>query len=289
MSAVNASTVMELRRRTDVGMMECKQALVECDGDLEQAIDHLRKKGELKAEGKAGRTATEGAVLGRVEEGGAFGVLAEINSETDFVSRDKHFSDFAEAVLEAACKSRETDVGTLMQGVLEEQRRELVQKLGENISVRRVQPLEGGEDGRVFGYVHNNRRMAALVAIRGGDLNLGRDLAMHVTASAPRVVRSEDMPEEDVARERDVLTAQAAASGKPAEIAEKMAEGRLQKFLAEHSLVEQPFVRDPKLSVGKLLQEAGAEVLGLARFALGEGIAREQKDFVAEVAAELAR
>lgn len=288
MSGVSASAVMELRRRTGIGMMECKQALVACDGDLEQAIGHLRKKGALKAQGKAGRVAAEGAVLGRVEDGGAFGVLVEVNSETDFVARDENFLRFAQAVLDAACKNRQANIDALVQGALEEQRQALVQKLGENIAVRRAALLEGGE-GRVYCYVHNNRRMAALLTIRGGDDNLGRDLAMHVTAAAPKVVHPQDMPEEEVAREREILAAQAAASGKPAEIAEKMAAGRLQKFIAEHSLTQQPFVRDPKLSAGQLLQNAGAEALALVRFALGEGIVHEEKDFAAEAAVQSER
>ena len=286
MSGVRAAAVMELRQRTGVGMMECKRALVECGGDLEHAIDHLRQQGSLLAAGKAGRVAAEGAVLGRIAEDRTYGVLAEINSETDFVARDENFLNFAQAALDAAFMRRETEVDALLEGVLEAQRIDLVQKLGENISVRRIVLLEM-PGASVFSYVHNNHRIAALAALRGGDEALGRDLAMQVAAAAPRAVRPQDMPQEEVERERKVLTAQAAGSGKSAAIAEKMTEGRLQKFLAEHSLIEQPFIRDPQLRTGQLLQDAKAEVLAFIRFEVGDGIERKDTDFAAEVASQL--
>jgi len=283
MSAISASLVKELRERTGLGMMECKKALVEANGDIEKAIDDLRKSSGLKAAKKAGRTAAEGVVAIKVADDNSYGVLVEINSETDFVARDANFLSFVSSVVEKAFADRQTDAAALANDV-EEVRQALVQKIGENISVRRVILQEAPVVGS---YVHNNNRIGVLVSIAGGNAELSKDIAMHVAAVNPQVVNPEDMPEELLAKEREIFSVQARESGKPEEIIEKMIEGRINKFLAESSLVAQPFVKDPDVKVGKLLKDAGAEVLSFTRFEVGEGIEREEVDFAAEVAAQV--
>ncbi|MEE4109620.1 MAG: translation elongation factor Ts, partial [Halieaceae bacterium] len=235
---------------------------------------------------KAGRTAADGVVAARVADDGSYAVIVEVNSETDFVARDESFLAFVGQVLDAAFANRETDVATLMAGELESAREALVQKIGENIGVRRV-TLISADDGVVGAYVHGNKRIAVLVELKGGDQDLARDVAMHVAAVNPQVVRPGDMPEELVAKEKEIYTAQALESGKPAEIVEKMIGGRIKKFLAENSLVDQAFVKDPETTVGKLVAGAGASVESFVRFEVGEGIEVEQVDFAAEVAAQL--
>src|SRR5690606_14575949 len=232
--------------RTGLGMMDCKKALVEAEGDMEKAIDDLRKASGLKAAKKAGRVAADGTVLSKISEDGNFGVILEVNSETDFVARDDNFLGFANKVLDKAFSTRETDVAKLMEGELENAREALVQKIGENISVRRVDMIEfkNINDGIVDGYIHSNNRIAVLVAIKGGDDSLAKDIAMHVAAVNPIVVRAEDVPKELLAKESEIYSAQARESGKPEEIIEKMIQGRLRKYVAEVSLLDQPFVKD---------------------------------------------
>lgn len=283
MSAISASLVKELRDRTGLGMMECKKALVEANGDIEKAIDDLRKSSGLKAAKKAGRTAAEGVVAIKVADDNSYGVLVEINSETDFVARDDNFMSFVSSVVEKAFADKQTDAAALADDV-EDIRQELVQKIGENISVRRVILQEAPVVGS---YVHNNNRIGVLVSIAGGNAELAKDIAMHVAAVNPQVVNPEDMPEELLTKEREIFSVQARESGKPEEIIEKMIEGRINKFLAESSLVAQPFVKDPDVKVGKLLKDAGAEILSFTRFEVGEGIEREEVDFAAEVAAQV--
>jgi len=283
MSAISASLVKELRERTGLGMMECKKALVEANGDIEKAIDDLRKSSGLKAAKKAGRTAAEGVVAIKVADDNSYGVLVEINSETDFVARDDNFLSFVNSVVEKAFADKQTDAAALANDV-EEVRQALVQKIGENISVRRVILQEAPVVGS---YVHNNNRIGVLVSISGGNAELAKDIAMHVAAVNPQVVNPEDMPEELLAKEREIFSVQARESGKPEEIIEKMIDGRINKFLAESSLVAQPFVKDPDVKVGKLLKDAGAEILSFTRFEVGEGIEREEVDFAAEVAAQV--
>jgi elongation factor Ts len=283
MSAISASLVKELRERTGLGMMECKKALVEAGGDIEKAIDDLRKSSGLKAAKKAGRTAAEGVVAIKVADDNSYGVLVEINSETDFVARDDNFLSFVSTVVEKAFADKQTDAAALANDV-EDVRQGLVQKIGENISVRRVILQEAPVVGS---YVHNNNRIGVLVSLAGGDAELAKDIAMHVAAVNPQVVNPEDMPEELLAREREIFSVQARESGKPEEIIEKMIEGRINKFLAESSLVAQPFVKDPDVKVGKLLKDAGAEIISFTRFEVGEGIEREEVDFAAEVAAQV--
>ncbi|MCB1666395.1 MAG: elongation factor Ts [Pseudomonadales bacterium] len=287
MANITAGMVKELRERTGLGMMDCKKALVEADGDMEKAIDDLRKASGLKAAKKAGRVAADGTVLSKISEDGNFGVILEVNSETDFVARDENFLNFANKVLDKAFTTRESDVATLMAGELENAREALVQKIGENISVRRVNMIEfkNANDGIVDGYIHSNNRIAVLVAIKGGDDSLAKDIAMHVAAVNPIVVRAEDVPKELLAKESEIYSAQARESGKPEEIIEKMIQGRLRKYVAEVSLLDQPFVKDGEVTVGALLKKAGADVISFIRYEVGEGIEKEEVDFAAEVAA----
>lgn len=282
MSTISASLVKELRERTGLGMMECKKALVEANGDIDAAIEELRKSSGMKAAKKAGRTAADGVVA--IKTGAGFGVAVEVNSETDFVARDESFLTFVNTVVEKAFATRQDDVAALMDGELELAREALVQKIGENISVRRIAIVEAPVVGA---YVHGNNRIAVLTALSAGDDELAKDVAMHVAAVNPQVVRPEDMPAELVAKEKDIYTAQAAESGKPAEIVEKMVSGRVSKYLAENSLLEQAFVKDPDIKVGKLVKNAGAEVQTFVRFEVGEGIEVEKVDFAAEVAAQV--
>ncbi|MFV8817865.1 translation elongation factor Ts [Haliea sp. E17] len=283
---MSAKLVKELRERTGLGLLECKKALAEAGGDVDLAIEELRKSSGMKAAKKAGRTAADGVVTTRVAEDGSYAVIAEINSETDFVARDDNFLAFVDKVVSAAFASRQTDVAALMEGELEEARQALVQKIGENIGVRRIE-LVTADAGVVGSYIHGNSRIAVLVELKGGDQDLARDVAMHVAAVNPRVVSPADMPEEVIAKEKEIYTAQAAESGKPAEIIEKMIGGKVSKFLAENSLVEQAFVKDPEVKVGKLVAAAGAEVVSFVRFEVGEGIEVEKVDFAEEVAAQL--
>ncbi len=283
---MSAALVKELRERTGLGLLECKKALAACDGDIELAIEELRKSSGMKAAKKAGRTAADGVVAARVATDGSYAVVIEVNSETDFVARDAGFLAFVEKVLGAAFSSRQTDVAALMSGELEAAREALVQTIGENIGVRRISLLSA-DAGVVGAYVHGNNRIAVLVALSGGDADLARDVAMHVAAANPQVVSPADMPAEAIAKEREIYTAQAQDSGKPAEIVEKMIGGRIKKFLAENSLVEQAFVKDPDITVGKLVAGAGAAVTSFVRFEVGEGIVVEKVDFAEEVAAQL--
>jgi elongation factor Ts len=284
MAEVTASLVKELRERTGLGMMECKKALVEAEGDIEKAIEELRKSSGMKAAKKAGRTAADGVVVAKVAADGSFGVLLEVNSETDFVARDSNFLEFVGKVIDKAFASKQSDIAALMDGELEAARQALVQKIGENISVRRVRVLTAAS-GVVGFYVHSTNKIAVLVALKGGDADLAKDIAMHVAAVNPQVVRQEDMSAEVIAKEKEIYTAQAAESGKPADIIEKMVMGRVKKFLAENALLDQPFVKDPESTVGALVKKAGADVVDFVRFEVGEGIEKEEVDFAAEVAA----
>ena len=282
MAQVTASLVKELRDRTGLGMMECKRALADADGDIDKAIEELRKSSGMKAAKKAGRTAADGLVAVKAENG--YGLVLEVNSETDFVARDEGFQGFVTTVLDSAFASKQTDIAQLMSGDLESAREALVQKIGENISPRRASSLEAPVVG---GYVHSNNRIAVVVGLTAGDEALARDVAMHVAAVNPAVVSSDQMPADKVAAEREIFTAQAIESGKPPEIAAKMVEGRVSKFLKESSLIDQPFVKDPDTTVGKLVAAGGAEVVGFIRYEVGEGIEVEEVDFAAEVAAQV--
>ena len=288
MANITASMVKELRERTGLGMMDCKKALAEADGDMDKAIEDLRKASGLKAAKKASRVAAEGVVMTKIADDGNYGVLIEVNSETDFVARDENFLNFAQQVLDAAFSNKSADVASLLEGGLEDTRQALVQKIGENINLRRVERVEfeDANAGIVESYIHNNK-IGVLVAITGGEESLARDIAMHIAAVNPMVTRAEDVPEDVLAKESEIYSAQAKESGKPEEIVKKMIEGRLRKFIAEVSLTEQPFVKDPDTKVGGLLKEAGADIVQFVRFEVGEGIEKEEEDFAAEVAAQL--
>ncbi|AXY42890.1 translation elongation factor Ts [Halomonas sp. JS92-SW72] len=282
MAAISASQVKELRERTGLGMMECKKALTEAGGDIEVAIENLRKSSGLKAAKKASRTAAEGTVVTRVAEDGSYGVMVEINSETDFVARDDNFKGFAEKVADAFFAAKSEDVAAVMAGDLEAAREQLVQKIGENIGVRRCVVVDAIEGGLVGEYVHGGR-IGVLTVLKGGNAEVAKDIAMHVAAINPAVARPEDMPQEQLDKEKDIILAQPDMAGKPAEIAEKMVQGRLKKYLAENSLTEQPFVKNPDQSVAQFAKAAGGEVLGFTRFEVGEGIEKEEVDFAKEV------
>jgi elongation factor Ts len=286
MAAITASQVKELRERTGLGMMECKKALAEADGDQELAIENLRKASGLKAAKKADRTAAEGVVTMKIADDSKYGVVVEINSETDFVARDDNFGGFASAVTDAVFTGKQTDIAALMAAGLEAKREALVQKIGENISVRRASLLEAS-DGVVGGYVHSNNRIAVLVQLKGGNDELAKDIAMHVAAVNPPVINPSDMPQDVLEKEKEIIRAQPDMAGKPAEIVDKMIMGRINKFLKENSLTEQPFVKNPDITVGKLAKEGGAEIIAVRRFEVGEGIEKKSEDFAAEVAAQV--
>ena len=283
---MSAAQVKELRERTGLGLLECKKALAEASGDIEAAIETLRKSSGMKAAKKAGRTAAEGIGAIQSAPDGSLAAMVEVNSETDFVARDENFLNFVQTVVGTAFEQRNNDITLLAGGDIEEARQALVQKIGENISVRRVVVHEASA-GVVGGYVHGNNRIAVVVSLKGGNAELAKDVAMHVAAVNPQVVSPDQMAEEVVAKEREIYTAQAQESGKPAEIVEKMIDGRIRKFLSENSLTEQAFVKDPDTTVGKLVSAAGAEIVGFSRFEVGEGIEVEKVDFAAEVAAQL--
>jgi len=286
--SITASMVKELRERTGAGMMECKKALVEANGDLDAAAEALRKSGQAKADKKAGRVAADGRVV--ISKDGGKAVIVEVNSETDFVAKDENFAAFADAVAAAVLASGVTDVAALAtQDIgdgrpVEQARTDLVQKVGENISVRRAQIIEA--DGPIGAYTHG-ARIGAVVALNGGDEELARDIAMHVAAINPTCIDETGVPAEMLEREKRIFSEQAAESGKPPEIVEKMVTGRIAKFLKEVTLVGQPFVKDDKQSVGQLLKSADASVVSFVRFEVGEGIEKKEDNFVEEVMAQV--
>jgi elongation factor Ts len=276
-----------LRERTAAGMLDCKKALVETDGDIELAIENMRKNGQAKAAKKAGRIAAEGVILTKVAKGVA--TMMEVNSETDFVARDDGFVKFGQKLIEVAFANKINDMDTLnnteVDGVkISELRDNLVAKIGENISPRRVVSVEGDNLGA---YVHS-ARIGVIAILQGGDEELAKDIAMHVAASSPQFVKPEDVPAEVVAKEKEIQLDIALQSGKPPEIAEKMVSGRMKKFTGEISLTGQPFVKDPSILVADLLKSKGAEVINFVRFEVGEGIEKKEEDFAAEVAAQMA-
>ena len=281
--SVTASMVKELRERTGAGMMECKKALVEADGDLDAAAEALRTAGAAKADKKAGRVAADGRVV--IKTNGSKAVIAEVNSETDFVAKDENFIGFAEAVADAALTSGVTDAAELAgvslgASTVENARTELVQKVGENISVRRAAIVEN--DGPIGVYTHG-ARIGAVVALQGGDEDLARDIAMHVAAINPTCIDESGVPAETLETEKRIFSEQAAESGKPPEIIEKMIGGRINKFLKEVTLLGQPFVKDDKQTVGQLLKSAGASVVSFTRYEVGEGIEKKVENFADEV------
>lgn len=285
--AITAQQVKELRDRTAAGMMDCKKALVEADGDIELAIENMRKSGAIKAAKKAGRIAAEGAIFAKTN--GTTALIIEVNCETDFVGMDKSFLAFAEKVADIALANKVDSVEALSalaydDTTVEEARELLVAKIGENISVRRLQIVEGENLGA---YVHS-RKIGVVSVLTGGDADLAKDVAMHVAAAAPQFVKPENVPADVVAKEKEIQLQIAIDSGKPAEIAEKMVNGRMAKFTGEVSLTGQSFIKDPSITVAKLLKGANADVVSFIRLEVGEGIEKKTEDFAAEVAATMA-
>ncbi|EYU14130.1 translation elongation factor Ts [Photorhabdus aegyptia] len=280
MSGITAALVKELRERTGAGMMECKKALVEANGDIELAIDNMRKSGQAKAAKKAGRVAAEGIILTEVAADGKFGALVELNCETDFVAKDAGFIAFGKEVMATVLADKVSDIETL-KAKFEEQRTALVAKIGENINIRRVSVLEGEQLGT---YLHG-ARIGVLVAAEGTNEELIKHVAMHIAASKPEYVNPSDVPADVVEREHQIQLDIAMQSGKPREIAEKMVSGRMNKFTGEISLTGQNFVMDPSKTVGDLLKENNAKVTSFIRYEVGEGIEKVETDFAAEVAA----
>lgn len=281
MTSISAAMVKELRERTGLGMMECKKALVESNGDSELAIENLRKSSGMKAAKKANRVAADGVV--RASISGGKGTLVEVNSETDFVARDENFCAFANRIVQAAADVSFTDITKLMKGELENERSALIQKVGENITVRRCAKIEANVAGA---YVHSNEKIGVLVGLDGGDADLAKNIAMHVAAVNPLVINPSDVDPAVIAKEKEIFSAQAENSGKSAEIIEKMIGGRIRKFLAEISLVEQPFVKNPDQTVGQFAGASGATITHMVRFEVGEGIEKEEIDFAQEVMAQ---
>ncbi len=290
--AITAALVKELRERTGAGMMECKKALVETDGDIEAAIENMRKSGQAKAAKKAGRIAAEGVIVLSFSDDNGKAAMVEVNCETDFVGKDDNFTSFASAVAERVLAGGAGDVAGLMELPLHEgeettvnQAREaLVSKLGENMNVRRFSRFEAG-NGKLVSYRHGVR-IGVVLELEGGDEELGKDLAMHIAATNPVCLSEDQMPQELLDKEREIVTAQARESGKPDEIIEKMVDGRMRKFLAENTLLGQAFVKDPDTTVAKLLKSRDAKLVQFQRFEVGEGIEKKQENFAEEVMAQ---
>ena len=289
--AITAALVKELRERTGAGMMECKKALVETNGDIDAAIEQMRKAGLAKADKKAGRTAAEGLVAIKTSSDGKQAAIVEVNSETDFVAKGDDFINFADAIAARVLSSKPADLDALMAMPLEEggasvedARKALIAKLGENMSVRRFELVD--TNGVAASYMHGSR-IGVLVELEGGDDALGRDLAMHIAASRPVCVDESEVSAELIEKEKEIFSAQAAESGKPADIITKMVDGRIKKFLQEITLVGQPFVKDPDQTVEKLLKAAGAKVIRFIRFEVGEGIEKKTENFADEVMAQV--
>lgn len=284
--AITAAMVKELRERTGLGMMDCKKALQQTDGDLEKAIEELRKSSALKAAKKSGRTTADGLLAVKVAEDGSRGAIVEVNIETDFAAKNEKFIDFVGKTLDLVFASEDGDVAKILADGLDAERETLVQEIGENISVRRAQVITS-DCGGISSYLHGDSRKGTLVNLSAHSPEVGRDIAMHVTALSPMVVKRADVPQDVLDKEREIYQTQAQDSGKPEEIIAKMVEGRVNKFLAEVSLIDQPFVKDPNQKVGALAKSAGAEVVAFVRYEVGEGIDVEEADFAAEVAAQL--
>jgi elongation factor Ts len=290
---ISASLVKELRERTGSGLMECKKTLVETHGDIDAAIELMRKSGLAKADKKAGRTAAEGIIALGLSDDGRHGAMVEVNCETDFVARGDDFIAFSNQILRRILQDQPADLDTLMEmplargdsRAINTVRQELVAKLGENINVRRFVACSS-KDGIIGGYLHGTR-IGVLVELQKDDTALAKDIAMHIAASKPVAITEQEVPTELLEKEKEIFTAQAAESGKPANIIEKMVSGRLRKYLAEITLQGQPFVKDPDTSVGKLLKDAGNTVRMFYRFEVGEGIERKDGNFAEEVMAQV--
>ena len=285
MAEITAALVKELRERTGQGMMDCKKALTAAGGDIEKAIDDMRAAGAIKAAKKAGNIAAEGSIAVKVADDNKRAVIIEVNSQTDFLALQDDFKSFVSSSVEKAFAENMTDAAPLI-AAQESDREALVAKCGENVNIRRLTAVEGDLIGS---YLHGHR-IGVLVALKGGNVELAKEIAMHVAASNPQFLDPSQVSEEAVAKEKEIFMAlnEDKIKGKPAEIVEKMVAGRISKFLAEASLVEQPFVKDPDVKVGELAKKAGAEIVSFVRYEVGEGIERAEVDFAAEVAAQVA-
>ena len=288
--AITAGLVKELRDRTGAGMMECKKALVDTDGNIDAAVEHMRKAGMAKADKKAGRAAAEGLISIKVSDDGKTAAIVEVNSETDFVAKEDNFIAFVDSVADYVLAERPADLASLLAATLpsgdtvENTCKAMVAKLGENMSVRRFELVAA--NGLIGAYSHGSR-IGVLVDLEGGDVAMARDLAMHIAASRPVCVDETSVPQSEIDAEKEIYTAQAAESGKPAEIIEKMVQGRVKKFLKEITLLGQPFVKDPDQTVAALLKAAGAKVNNFVRLEVGEGIEKKSENFADEVMAQV--
>ena len=283
MSAISASQVKELREKTGLGLMDCKKALEGANGDMELAIEELRKTSGVKASKKSGRSAADGLI--GIESTAQDIFMIEVNCETDFVARDDSFVAFTNETLLAYAENPESSLEELLNNGIEDSREKLVQKLGENIVVRRVAKTQNSS--AVGSYLHSNQKIGCIVSLDGGDESLANDIAMHAAATDPMAISPSDIPEEIVAKEREIFKAQSEESGKPAEIIEKMIEGKVSKFLAEVSLTEQDFVKDPNTKISQLLKDNNANILSFTRYEVGEGIEVEKVDFASEVMSQI--
>ena len=281
---IKASDVKDLREKTGLGMMECKRALQEASGDIDLAITNLRKNSALKAEKKSSRTAVEGIILTKNNQSSNNSIILEINCETDFVAKDENFVSFAQDVLDICFNSPNKNLEDLLSESIEKKRQSLVQKIGEDIVVRRKANIV---DGYVSEYIHGNNKIGVIVSLENENEELGKDIAMHIAASSPLVVNPEDIDADLLSKEREIISAQVAGSDKPQEIMEKMVSGRLDKFLSEVSLINQPFVKDPSEKISSLLSKSKNNVISFFRFEVGEGIEVEKKDFAKEVQEQL--
>ena len=284
MSNISASQVKELREKTGLGLMDCKKALEEANGDLDLAIEELRKSSGLKASKKSSRSAADGLIGIKSFEGKSF--MVEINCETDFVARDDSFNGFMEEVLEIVSSNADKDLQELLDESIEEQREKLVQKLGENIVVRRIASSDNNADSSGV-YLHSNNKIGTIVSLQGGSEEVAKDIAMHAAATDPMAISPSDIPVEVVEKEREIYKAQSEESGKPEDIVEKMIEGKIRKFLSEVSLTEQDFVKDPNKTINDLLKDSNASIVSFTRFEVGEGIEVEKIDFASEVMSQI--
>ena len=282
---IKASQVKELRDMTGVAMMECKKALVECSGDIEKALDLLRSNSALKAEKKAARVAADGVL--RAHVGDDYSTLIEINSETDFAAKDENFIKFADDVQKFISENKLTDIADIQASEVEDKRKALVQTIGENIQLRRLETIEYSSEMNTSSYVHSDSKLGSIVVISGGDETLAKDIAMHVAAFNPLCLSEADIDPQILEREKAIYMVQAEESGKPKEIMEKMIEGKLKRFLSEVSLLSQNFVKDPEVTIQNLLDSNNAKIESYTRLKVGEGIEVETKNFADEVAEQL--
>lgn len=283
MSNISASQVKELREKTGLGLMDCKKALEESQGDMELAIEELRKTSGIKASKKSGRSAADGLIAIKSQEDQYF--MIEVNCETDFVARDDSFVEFTSQTLDSYVSNPESSLEEILANGAEDNREKIVQKLGENIVIRRIAKTE--ESSVTGSYLHSNQKIGCIVSLEGGDESLANDIAMHASATDPMAVTPSDIPTETVEKEREIFRAQSEGSGKPPEIVEKMIEGKVAKFLSEVSLTEQDFVKDPNVKISQLLKENNANILNFIRYEVGEGIEVEKVDFATEVMSQI--